>query len=68
MIGLLPWWLFLLILAAAVFANWSLLSLFYRRKGLLFATMGLLFHQLYYLYSSFAFVYSWLEYRVRGTV
>jgi len=27
-----------------------------------------LYHQLYYLYSSFAFVYSWLEYRVRGAV
>lgn len=67
-IGLLPWWVLLLVLAAAVFANWSLLSLFYRRKGLLFAISGLLFHQLYYLYSSFAFVYSWLEYRVRGTV
>lgn len=66
--GLLPWWLLLLTMAAAGFANSSLLSLFYRRKGLLFAIRGLLFHQLYYLYSSFAFVYSWLEYRVRGTV
>lgn len=66
--GLLPWWLVLAVLAAAAYANRSLLALFYRRKGLLFAIMGLLYHQLYYLYSSFAFVYSWLEYRVRGTV
>ena len=66
--GLLPWWLVLLVLGAAAYANRSLLALFYRRKGLLFAIMGLLYHQLYYLYSSFASVYSWLEYRVRGTV
>jgi glycosyltransferase involved in cell wall biosynthesis len=64
--GLLPWWSFLPVLAVAVYANKSLVSLFYRRKGLLFAAMGLLFHQLYYLYSSFAFVYSWLECRVKG--
>lgn len=68
LVGLLPWWSFLPVLAVAAYANLSLVSLFYRRKGLLFALMGLLFHQLYYLYSSFAFVYSWLECRVKGVV
>jgi glycosyltransferase involved in cell wall biosynthesis len=67
LVGLLPWWSFLPVLAIAAYANRSLVTLFYRRKGLLFAIMGLLYHQLYYLYSSFAFVYSWLEYRVKGT-
>jgi len=66
--GLLPWWSFLPVVALAAVANRQLVTLFYHRKGLLFAVKGLLYHQLYYLYSSFAFVYSWLEYRVRGVV
>jgi glycosyltransferase involved in cell wall biosynthesis len=66
--GLLPWWSFLPVVALAAVANRQLITLFFHRKGLLFAVMGLLYHQLYYLYSSFAFVYSWLEYRVRGAV
>ena len=61
--GYLPWWSGLALFTVAVLANTRLFSLFYRKKGLLFAITGLLFHQLYYLYSSFAFVYTWLEWK-----
>jgi glycosyltransferase involved in cell wall biosynthesis len=63
--GLLPWWSVVAVTAVVIWANRSLLALFYRRKGLLFAAMGLAFHQLYYLYSSAAFVYSVLECRLK---
>jgi hypothetical protein len=63
--GLLPWWTVLAVTAVVVWANRSLLALFYRRKGLLFAVMGLAFHQLYYLYSSAAFVYSLIECKLK---
>jgi hypothetical protein len=65
LIGLAPWWSVLLVLAVVAWTNRSLLGLFYRRKGLLFALMGLAFHQLYYLYSSAAFVYSLIECKFR---
>jgi glycosyltransferase involved in cell wall biosynthesis len=63
--GFLPWWMVLVMLALVVWANRSLLALFYRRKGLLFAGMGLLFHQFYYLYSSSAFVYTLFECKLK---
>ena len=59
-----PGWLSLPLLGAIALANGDLLSLFYRRKGPLFALGGLLFHQVYYLYSSAAFVWCWLECRI----
>jgi glycosyltransferase involved in cell wall biosynthesis len=62
--GLLPWWCVPLLLGATALANRKLVTLFWRRKGSLFALAGLLFHQLYYLYSSAAFVYSWLEWKL----
>lgn len=62
--GWLPWWTLIILAGSVVLANRSLFSLFYRRKGLLFAIMGLGFHQLYYLYSSAAFVYCLLESRI----
>jgi len=63
--GWLPWWAAVIMAGGVAWANRSLITLFYRNKGLLFAIKGLGFHQLYYLYSSFAFVYSWLEIRIK---
>lgn len=63
-----PAWLAPALLAAIALANASLVSLFYRRKGLLFALGGLLFHQVYYLYSSAAFASCWLEHRFKALV
>lgn len=62
--GMVGWWMPIVLLAAAGFANRGLFSLFLNRKGLVFALMGLLFHQLYYLYSGFAFVFSWAEWKL----
>jgi len=62
-VGYIPWWGGVAIFTVAVSANRRLFSLFYRKKGLIFALAGLLFHQLYYLYSSLAFVYAWLMWR-----
>lgn len=62
--GLLPWWVIVAMAVGVCWVNRSLFTLFYKRKGLLFAIMGLAFHQLYYLYSSAAFVYSWMECKV----
>lgn len=59
--GFIPWWPALIVLVLALISNKQLFTLFYRRKGLLFAIGGFAFHQLYYLYSSLAFVYSWFE-------
>ena len=61
-----PGWIALALLGAVALANASLLRLFYRRKGLLFAVGGLLFHQVYYLYSSAAFAWCWVEFRVKS--
>jgi glycosyltransferase involved in cell wall biosynthesis len=63
--GWLPWWTAIVLAVGVAWANRHLLSLFYRRKGLIFSIRGLGFHQLYYLYSSCAFVYSWLEFRMK---
>jgi glycosyltransferase involved in cell wall biosynthesis len=63
-----PGWVALALLGAIALANASLLRLFYRRKGPLFALGGLLFHQVYYLYSSAAFTWCWLEFRVHNTI
>lgn len=63
--GIAPWWTLPVMVALVAWANRSLLALFYRRKGLLFAAMGLAFHQLYYLYSSAAFVYSLIECKLK---
>lgn len=59
-----PGWIALAMFGAIALANGSLLRLFYRRKGPLFAVGGLLFHQVYYLYSSAAFAWCWLEFRI----
>ena len=59
-----PFWLPLVLFAAAVLANLELLHVFRRRKGLLFALGGLLFHQVYYLYSGAAFAWCWFEHRL----
>ena len=61
LVGLLPGWVFGLMLVVAVAANLEITALFYRRKGLLFAIGAFLFHQLYYLYSAGAFAYVILE-------
>ena len=61
-----PGWIAAVLLVAVALANASLLGLFYRRKGPLFALGGLLFHQVYYLYSSAVFAWCWLEYRVKS--
>ncbi len=62
--GFLSWWWVLALTALAVWSNRILFTLFYKRRGFLFALSGLAFHQIYYLYSGFAFVYSWLEVRL----
>ena len=59
-----PGWVALAMLGMIALANASLLRLFYRRKGPLFALGGLLFHQVYYLYSSAAFAWCWVEFRI----
>ncbi|MDH3314532.1 MAG: glycosyltransferase [Gammaproteobacteria bacterium] len=59
-----PGWVALASFGAIALANGSLLRLFYRRKGPVFALGALLFHQVYYLYSSAAFAWCWLEYRI----
>ena len=58
-----PGWIALPMFGAIAAANGSLLRLFYRRKGPVFALGGLLFHQVYYLYSSAAFAWCWLEFQ-----
>lgn len=62
-----PGWVALALFGAIALSNGSLLRLFYRRKGPLFALGGLLFHQVYYLYSSAAFAWCWLEIRFNKT-
>ena len=42
-------------------ANFGLVRIFNKRKGLLFALGGLLMHQLYYLYSSASFVWAFIQ-------
>ena len=63
--GLIPWWSAVLAFVFTGFINYKLFSLFYRRKGLLFALAGLAYHQFYYLYSSLAFAYAMLEARLK---
>jgi hypothetical protein len=62
-----PWWVPLALLGAVAVANASLVGLFHRRRGPLFAVGGLLFHQFYYLYSGAAFAWCWLESRLGKT-
>jgi hypothetical protein len=64
--GWLPWWTIVVLAGVVVWANHRLFALFYQRKGLLFAIMGIAFHQLYYLYSSAAFIYCWLESKLKS--
>lgn len=59
--GLGSGWILILLLAIALAANWEITSLFFRRKGLLFAVGGFLFHQLYYVYSAGSFAYAMAE-------
>jgi hypothetical protein len=67
LLGAIPaWWAAPAVIAVGV-ANRSLLLLFYRRKGVLFAAAGLLFHQFYYLYSSAAFTWCLMEHQVSRT-
>jgi glycosyltransferase involved in cell wall biosynthesis len=67
-LGVLSWWLVILVALAALGANLDLFHLFRRRNGLMFGLLGIAFHQVYYLYSGLAFVYTWLEYRLRQLV
>ncbi len=64
--GLVPWWSGILVFVVTGVANRELFSLFYRRKGIIFAIAGLAYHQLYYLYSSVAFAYALLESKLRN--
>lgn len=65
LVPVVPWWVPVVMFGVVAVANGSLLRLFNRRKGPLFALGGLLFHQLYYLYSSAAFAWCLLESRVQ---
>jgi len=65
--GGVSWWWVLASTALAVWSNRTLFTLFFKRRGFLFALSGLAFHQIYYLYSGFAFIYSWLEVRLFKT-
>ncbi len=60
-LGWIPVWSIIVLAGGVILVNSNLFSLFFKRKGLLFAFMGLGFHQLYYLYSSAAFAYCILE-------
>lgn len=62
--GVIPWTYAVIIAAVILYANRDITSLFYQRKGFIFALQGLLFHQLYYLYSAAAFVWVMLENRL----
>ena len=62
--GVIPWTYAVIIAAVVLYANRDITSLFYQRKGFIFALQGLLFHQLYYLYSAAAFVWVMLENRL----
>ena len=59
-VGVVPGWAPLALLAAALAANVDLFQLFRRRRGTLFALAGLLFHQVYYAYSAAAYGWAWL--------
>ena len=58
--GLVSPWMPALLLVLGLVMSSSLLSLFYRRNGPLFALGGLLFHQVYYVYSSLAFAWCYI--------
>lgn len=62
--GIIPGWVPLLAVLLATAMNWSLLTLFRRKRGLLFAVGALAFHQVYYLYGSAAYVGCTLEHYV----
>jgi GT2 family glycosyltransferase len=57
LVGLLPAWTLPVLFLIGSLLNLSLLALFCRRNGPLFALGALLFHQVYYLYSSLAFAW-----------
>lgn len=61
--GRVPYWLPTAMLFGAAAANWKLIALFYRRRGLIFALGAMLFHQLYYVYGAAAFAWCWIEQR-----
>lgn len=63
--GLLPAWTPAVPLLIGAVSNFSLVSLFYRRNGPLFAAGGLLFHQIYYVYSSLAFLWCYIRHSLR---
>ncbi len=63
MVGVIPWWAALGVLALAWAVNRRLFGLFLRRRGVLFAMGGFLFHQLYYTYSIASYVWAWLSTR-----
>jgi len=68
LVGWLPWWTVFIMAGGVVAANSKLFTLFFKRKGLLFALMGIGYHQFYYLYSSAAFVYCVFESKIKGLV
>ncbi len=63
--GVLSWSYVALIIMVIIFANRDIVKLFYKRKGIVFATEALLFHQFYYLYSSFAFAWVVIETKLK---
>ena len=65
LVGLLPAFVAIGLLAAVWFANRELFELFRRRRGLVFAVGALAFHQVHLTYSGLAFAWCWLEHRLR---
>lgn len=59
-----PWYVPLLLSAAVFAANFAITSLFFRRRGVVFAIAGLLFHQVYYVYSATAFGLVFIEQKI----
>jgi glycosyltransferase involved in cell wall biosynthesis len=63
LLGLLPWWAPLALLALAWAVNRPLFAVFARRNGLGFALAALAFHQLHYVYAAAAYVWCRLTHR-----
>jgi GT2 family glycosyltransferase len=63
--GVAPLWLPIPVLIAVAAGNARLFAFFRAARGAIFAVAGVAFHQLYYLYSSAAYVWCWIEARLR---
>lgn len=60
-LGMISFPLIILISAVCIFINKEIMTVFFRRKGLLFALGGFLFHQFYYTYSLASYAYAVFE-------